>query len=155
MTALQSADRRGPAIWFLVVLSLLATCTTPCQEAGDPDTRFRIFLFLQDSSPPGIWGEVRTTSLYPCIGYKLRFGISRSADTLSLTIVGMLRPSPCIQGMEEAQGRTYLAPPGERSFILRIRYRASTDLYRVTLTKTGLESTLITSRFTFLHLRHR
>lgn len=118
------------------------------QDPGEIDTGFRIRLGNQDRPVPGVIAEVTTTASYPCAGYGLRLSVRSHQDTVTLAIAGMVRPSPCIQSMDPATGAAYVFAPGERTVTLKISYRGESDLYRCTLTASGIRFTPLRARFT-------
>jgi hypothetical protein len=118
-------------LMLIALMLLLLTPVVQSQESspGQLDTKFRIEIIQRSEFPPGLDAEVTTTSVYPCAGYRLGCSTVWNRDTLNIHIGGLVRPTPCIQGMSRATGSTYLGNIGSGSYILRLRYRGETDLY--------------------------
>lgn len=115
-------------IW-LCVLSLLPFFGLS-QTNAPLDTRFNIVL-TENTEPKGVLAAFTTTATYPCEGYRLQTRFVRAADTLTVFVNGLIRPSPCIQTSSSATGSAYLGniPPG--ICYLRIVYRGESDAYKI------------------------
>lgn len=104
------------------------------QDYGRRDTDFVFTLVKRTEFPSGIDVHIRTTRLYPCTGYLLQTGVSRTSDTLTISLGGLLRPSPCVPMSAEATASFYLGNISDGSYILRIRYRSDEDIHRMIVT---------------------
>lgn len=125
------------------VLAVLASATIGLVEAaaqshGERDTDFSFAFWQRTEDPPGLESFITTTATYPCVGYSLRATALWSEDTLTISILGMVRPSPCFFSMTEATGNLYLGNIVDGKYLLRIRYRDDEDLYRLRIAKAGL-----------------
>ena len=112
---------------------LLLPLTTSAQEYGELDTKFRFHLFRSDTDPVGLVIALVSTSEYPCDGYTLRTNVTHRRDTVTVSILGMLRPDPCYATMGKATGTAFLGNKVGGRYILRIYYRGVMDLYRLSL----------------------
>ncbi len=119
------------------------------QSAGERDTGFEIQLSYRTEPPLGVQADLTTTNTYPCEGYSIRSRVKWEKDTVSITILGFVRPSPCMQSSSEATGSAYLGNL-IGTYIIRIYYRDDVDMHRVTLSKKGITSRPLEDTFTEL-----
>ena len=137
----------------MLVLACTGTAIAAAQHSGGRDTGFDIVLSFHTDLPSGLHAILTSTSTYPCTGYVIRAGVTREADTVSISIYGMLRPSPCISLPAEASGTVFLGNPRQTHWILRIRYREEEDLHRLLIGTTQITVAPIRSNFTRVRFR--
>jgi hypothetical protein len=129
-------------------------CTAMCsaQSMGERDTDFEIGLSLHAAKPVGVVAHFATTKTYPCEGYTLRTQIRWDRDTVSVYVLGLLRPSPCFQTSAEATGTVFLGDLRGSVWFLRVRYREDVDLYRIVNVNHRLSSFPINCTFTKVNM---
>ncbi len=139
---------------LLFALQAFLALSGAAQSQGERDTGFQLTLERSAEPPPGLVVRLVTTSSYPCEGYQIRSRVVFLRDTASITISGLLRPSPCFQTSSEATGTAYLGMPRVFPFVLKIVYRGEIDLYRVFLTSTGgISASAVRTAYTRLAIR--
>jgi len=138
----------------LTISSLFWICTSTCpaQSLGERDTDFEIGLAQSTEKPAGMVAHVTTSKTYPCEGYTLRTQTRWNRDTVSVYILGLLRPSPCYQTSSEATGSVFLGDMKGSVWFLRIRYRGDVDLYKMVHIRKRLSAIAIYSTFTTVNL---
>ena len=82
-----------------------------------------------NDSLTGTFAHLTSIDRLPCAGYRIRTRVTRERDTLSVHILGFLRPNPCATGFEEARGNAYLGSIGGGSYFLRVVDGVRHDLY--------------------------
>lgn len=145
------ASTRPPArrlTGILAALCLLVAARSPAQHQGERDTGFQLSLSQRYERPVGLEASIRTTATYPCEGYQLQMSTELGDDTISVTILGMRRPSPCVPLPAEATGRVYLGTPRSPSPVLRITYRGETDLHVLSISNGKVSARPLRNRFT-------
>jgi len=120
-------------ILLLLIAAALMLGQSHGQDFGNRDTDFRISIVERTEFPPGLEARIETTTRYSCEGYTIRSQVSWQRDSISITIDGFLRPSPCFSTMSRATGTVYLGSIGDGTYILGIRYRGDEDFYRLIL----------------------
>ncbi len=152
----ESSGRPGPprVLILLFALQALFAHSGVAQSQGERDTGFLLTLERSAEAPSGLVVRLVTTSSYPCEGYQIRSRVVFIRDTASITITGLLRPSPCFQTHSEATGTAYLGQPRVFPFVLKIVYRGDADLYRVFLTaRGGISASAVKTVYTRLVIR--
>lgn len=135
------------------IVALLFPClgsVCVAQSFGERDTDFRIVLERRTEKPSGFQANITTTSTYPCEGYSLRTRVRWDKDTISVHVLGLVRPSPCIQSSAEATGTAFIGELKEGISYVRIFYRGDVDLHRVVRSKSRLSAIPIQRTFTEL-----
>jgi hypothetical protein len=130
------------------IVIMLSSWSATAQDYGNLDTEFRIVIGHSEDFPPGFTAEITTTNSYPCVGYEIRSGVSWHLDTLSISIGGFLRPSPCYESMTPATGSLYMGDIGPGEYVLRIRYRGATDLHQLTVAEGYVAASKLDASFT-------
>jgi hypothetical protein len=123
------------ALFMLFVMA--ASFSTPqalSQSFGNIDTKF-IFklLYFSEGNQLGLAAHVSTTATYPCAGFGIKLTQLRMQDTITVIIGGLIRPNPCFQTESEATGKLFIGPLRSGDYILKIYYRGTSDLYRLTI----------------------
>ncbi len=90
---------------------------------------FSITIKQHSDSLTKTFAHLVTTDRFPCAGYSIRTRVTRERDTLSIHILGLLRPNPCMTGFDEASGNAYLGSIGGGSYFLRVVEGMTADLY--------------------------
>lgn len=90
---------------------------------------FSITIKQHTDSLARTFAHLVTTDRFPCAGYSIRTRVTRERDTLSVYILGLLRPNPCLTGFDEAGGNAYLGSIGGGSYFLRVVDGTKKDLY--------------------------
>jgi hypothetical protein len=133
---------------LLLTLLLSFFQPSPAQDYGRRDTDFGITVEERTEFPPGLNATIETMEVYPCAGYRIRSGLAWKSDTLTLSIGGFVRPSPCVPLPSTAVGETYLGDIADGIYYFRVEYRGETDLYRIVLKDDAAIITTISSTFT-------
>jgi hypothetical protein len=120
------------------------------QSSGERDTDFKVVLERRTEKPAGFQANIATTSTYPCEGYSLRIRLRWDKDTISLFLLGLVRPSPCVQSSAEATGTVFIGELKEGVSFVRILYRGDIDLHKVIRSKGRLRTIPIRRTFTDL-----
>jgi hypothetical protein len=118
------------------------------QSLGERDTGFKIVLSQRTEKPRGLQASITTTSVYPCEGYTVRSRVRWERDTVSITVLGLLRPSPCVKLASEATSTAYLGDLRGGSYIIRLYYRGDVDLHKVMITKGKISVVPLRNAFT-------
>ena len=118
------------------------------QSLGERDTGFKIILSQRAEKPKGLQAFITSTNTYPCEGYTIRSQVRWERDTVSIRILGLLRPSPCIQSASEATGSAYLGTLADGLHVIRIYYRGDVDLHKVTISKSQISVAPLRNQFT-------
>ena len=121
------------------------------QTYGDLDTRFRFSLSRSETDPMGLVTALTTTEDYPCEGYTLRTKVTHQRDTVTVSILGMLRPDPCYSVYGKAKGGAFLGNKVAGKYFLRFLYRGVSDLYRLTFKDERSILTAIATSYTEQH----
>jgi hypothetical protein len=120
------------------------------QSSGERDTDFKVVLERRIEKPAGFQANIATTSTYPCEGYSLRTRVRWDKDTVSIYVLGLVRPSPCVQSSAEATGTVLIGELKEGVSFVRILYRGDFDLHKVIRSKGRLRTIPIRRTFTDL-----
>lgn len=122
---------RGVVVLLFVLSLPSVTCA---QSFGNLDTKFvlRVHLFAEGNLL-GLAADVSSTTVYPCLGFGIRFSQRITGDTVSLTIGGLVRPTRCHQALDVASGKVFIGPLVTGKYVLRISYREREDLYLVSV----------------------
>ena len=119
------------------------------QSYGNLDTSFEFSLTGRTQAPLGTELSLVTTTAYPCAGYRLRSSVQWSQDTVTVAILGLHRPSPCVPLSSTAKGRLFLGDLGDTTVVFCITYRGHQDRYRITFSRGGSPRvTSLRARFT-------
>jgi hypothetical protein len=133
-------------------LCLIPTPICPAQSLGERDTDFDIGLARHVTNPVGMVAHLTTTNTYPCEGYTLRTQTRWDKDTVTVNVLGLLRPSPCYQTSAEATGTVFLGDMDRLTWYLRLQYRDGADLYRIANAQRGLSAFPIHQTFTTMKM---
>ncbi len=141
---------RGGAKRIVFTLLLLNPFHVIAQSLGERDTGFKIVLERRTEKPMGYQAHITTTSTYPCEGYSLKTRVRWYNDTVNVYVLGLLRPSPCIQSSAEASGSVFMGELKEGTSFIRIEYRGDVDLHKVIRSKSRVATRSIRATFTEL-----
>lgn len=136
----------GTALLLLAALSVHAG--TPAQSYGSLDTSFEFSLSERQHPPHGVELELGSTTAYPCAGYRIISSVRWSRDTLTIAVLGLRRPSPCVSLASVASGSLCLGDLRDTTVVLRFSYRGHEDLYRISFADQGLRIRPLHARFT-------
>jgi hypothetical protein len=117
------------------------------QSSTNLDTHFAIAL-SRTNEPNGIVADITTTSTYPCEGYRIQTRMTREYDTLTVHIGGVVRPTPCLSMFGAASGTAYLGNSLRGTYFLKVRYRASNDLYKLIISDKSIFAVPLHAEFT-------
>jgi hypothetical protein len=145
-----SAVLTANRFWQVLVLLTMSSLQGAAQSQGDRETDFKIVLEQRNEKPDGYRAIITTTSTYPCEGYSLRLKVQWENDTVSVLVLGMLRPTPCVQSSAEASGSAFIGDLRQGVSFFRVRYRGDVDLYKVIRTGSRVKLHPIHARFTEL-----
>jgi hypothetical protein len=133
------------------VLISCAVCNVAAQTFGERDTEFEVVLSYHPEKPSGIQADIATTNTYPCEGYRLKNSVAWDKDTVVIHLLGMVRPTPCIQSSSEARGSAFLGKLVDGVHYVRISYRGVNDVYKLAILPKGMK--VVPVRNTFTRLR--
>ena len=134
----------------LVIVVMLLPVPTVGQPYGRLDTSFDLTLRDRRTAPYGTELDIQSTTVYPCAGYRILSSVVWSHDTLSVTVLGLRRPTPCVPLTSVATGSLYLGQLGDTTVVFRFLYRGHEDRYRVVFVGGTMKITPIASGFTSL-----
>jgi hypothetical protein len=133
------------------LLSGMLACASPivAQSDGALDTKFlfRLSLFTEGERL-GLSADVTTTSTYPCVGFGIQVRQVLKADTIAISIGGMIRPNPCLQASDIASTKMFIGPLINSTYVLRISYRGTEDMYLLAVRKGQYSITPLYTTFT-------
>jgi hypothetical protein len=132
----------------LIIPIFLLPCWMNFQDYGKRDTDFTIVLDEHDSFPPGVEARLTTTRECPCTGYRIQAGLSWRSDTLTLSLGGLVRPSPCYAIPDVAIGRLHLGDIGDGTYVIRVKYRNEEDLHRLIISNRRASVVPLAATFT-------
>jgi mRNA-degrading endonuclease RelE of RelBE toxin-antitoxin system len=142
---------RSAAYGVFLLLSLLPVRldgTTPEQSYGNLDTSFEFALRERRQVPLGVELELHSIRAYPCTGYRILCSVQWSRDTLTVALLGLHRPSPCVPLASVASGSLFLGDLGDTTVVLRFTYRGHEDRYRIAFSRAGTRITPLSRGFT-------
>ncbi len=124
--------RTKPFIVFCILAAGVASINNMYAQLPEGlDTGFRFSLSRSEADPIGVIAKLTTTGDYPCEGYRLKTKVSHQRDTITISILGMIQPSPCYAAYAKATGVAFLGNKVAGKYYLRILYRGTADLYRL------------------------
>jgi len=129
---------------------VLLPVPAPGQTYGRLDTSFDLTLRKRRTPPYGTELEIQSTTVYPCAGYRILSSVVWSHDTLSITVLGLRRPTPCVPLASEATGSVYLGDLGDTTVVFRFLYRGNEDRYRIAFFGPSINITPVARGFTSL-----
>ena len=138
------------AIAFVGLLFSTSAPFTLAQSLGERDTDFDSALERSYEKPDGYLAHLTTTNTYPCAGYSVNSIVRWDGDTVSVHLLGLLRPSPCVQSSDEATGTAFGWDLAGSPLFIRFQYRGNVDLYRLVRSKGHLKLVPILQTFTSL-----
>jgi hypothetical protein len=121
------------------------------QSYGSLDTRFEFSLKNRKAPPWGLELALSSTATYPCAGYRLSTSVQWHHDTLTVAILGLHRPSPCVPLGSVATATLFLGDLGDTTVVLRFTYRGHEDRYRLSTSGRGRDIVPLHNRFTSTH----
>jgi hypothetical protein len=93
---------------------------------------------------------LRTSDLFPCIGYSIRSNAHWDGDTAVVIVNGFIPPQPCIQGLDVAVVHVALKKKTIPSFFLKCVEQSFSDLWKVTPYGDGYRGIPLRQSFTSL-----
>ena len=131
-----------------LVLVLVPLAPAQGQSYGNLDTSFELSLNARQDPPLGIELAIATTTVYPCAGYQLSSSVRWNRDTLTVAVLGLRRPSPCVPLSSIASARLFLGDLGDTTVVLCFTYRGNEDRYRMTFSGGEIRVVPLVRRFT-------
>lgn len=131
-----------------LALMLLPQAAAHGQSYGRLDTSFELSLTARQESPLGTELAIATTTVYPCAGYQLASSVRWNRDTLTVAVLGLRRPSPCVPMSSIATASLFLGDLGDTTVVLCFTYRGNEDRYRIVFSRTGNRVIPLVRRFT-------
>lgn len=122
--------RAGRNVVVAITACLSLTAVAISQHEGERDTDFKIRIERVENAD-GYRARITTTSTYPCAGYDIRSRATWEGDTVSIRILGFVRPSPCVQMFSEATGDAWIGTMSSSVSFIRIIYRTDVDIYKI------------------------
>jgi hypothetical protein len=136
-------------VFLLLTLLPVRLDGTPREQSyGNLDTSFEFALTERRQAPLGVELKLVSTTAYPCAGYRILCSVQWSRDTLTVAILGLRRPSPCVPLASVASGSVFLGDLGDTTVVLRFTYRGHEDRYRIAFSRTGTRIAPLSRGFT-------
>jgi hypothetical protein len=110
-------------------------------------TGYSIRILRSHTGRDAFLASINTTGLLPCAGYTIRSRALWSGDTVTVFLLGFLRPAPCVGLPGEATGEVGIGSLSRSRTILRIISAERQDLYSITRLKGRMVVTPL--RYTF------
>ncbi|MDE3058498.1 MAG: hypothetical protein KGJ59_11135 [Bacteroidota bacterium] len=93
----------------------------------------------------------RTFDFFPCFGSSIRVSQMWVGDTAVVSVLGFVKPNPCIGGAAPAESRVLVERHGSNDFYLKIIDDGVADLWHITFIENSFNGTPVKNSFTTYH----
>lgn len=95
--------------------------------------------------------SLRTFDFLPCFGYSIRVTQMWEGDTAVVSVLGFVKPNPCIGGASPAEIRVLVEHKDKEDFFLKIIDSGAADVWRIEFANNAFTGTPIKNSFTTYH----